>query len=75
MSWENCMMCVAALGPPDDVHCLHIFSQDAMGLAVTGHVCRLSVESGQGVKFVIGRKWQDSIGQNAKLIQNEINNL
>lgn len=73
--WENFLTCEAALGAPGDVRRLRVYSQDAMGLAVTAHVSRLSLQTGPGRGFFVGRKWVERMAANAVTIQEEIDNL
>ena len=73
--WESFLTCEAALGSPGYVRRLRVYSQDAMGLAVTAHVSRLSIQAGPGKGFFVGKKWIERMAANADTIQAEIDNL
>ena len=70
-TWDRCIIVHAHLGFPGEDRCYEIYAPTPMAVAVTGHVCALSLRHPPGTKFVIGPHWVERIKQNAALIEEQ----
>jgi hypothetical protein len=73
--WETTLMTEAVLGFPPNPHRIRVFAPDALATAITGQICAISLDHGNGVKFVLGVKWLQRARDNAVLIEQQSDDL
>lgn len=73
--WPETMNARAALGTPGNVRLQEVFAPDVLALAITAHLCHLSLTTGMGKKFRLGPLWWKRIEENAQGMQNEIDGM
>lgn len=68
-AWDRTIVVHAHLGFADEAQkCYEVYAPTAMAVAVTSHICALSLRHPPGTKFVIGPLWVERIKQNAAVI-------
>lgn len=70
-AWGDVVNVHAHLGMPGEVRCFDVYAQDAYAVAVTGHLCSLSLRHPPGQKFRLGSKWWARIAENAAAIEQQ----
>lgn len=66
--WPETLSVHAHLGLPDRVKCYDVYAPDPLAVAITAHLCALSLEHPPGQKIRVGPLWWKRIRENAGFI-------
>lgn len=70
-AWDEVINVHAHLGLPGEVRCWDVFAPDPLAVAITGHLCSLSIRHKPGEKFRVGPKWWARMRENAEGIERQ----
>jgi len=74
-TWDETLVTEGVIGHKSNPHRLRVFAPTAEATALTGQICAISLDHGNGAKFRLGIKYLHRARENAAAIEQQYEDL